>query len=66
VRDFMLRENPAAAKAVATRLLSALHRGLWHPRCNSTSDALRALLESAAEPPPKQTGHNEITEDAGR
>lgn len=34
VRDFLLRENPAAARAIATRLDSARRNGLWHPRRN--------------------------------
>ncbi len=34
VRDFLLRENPDAARAIAERLESARTRGLWHPRRN--------------------------------
>jgi len=34
VRDFLLRENPDAARAIAERLEAARRRGLWHPRRN--------------------------------
>ncbi|MER9265158.1 cobaltochelatase subunit CobN [Mesorhizobium sp. M0410] len=44
VRAFILRENPAAAKVIAERLLSARRRGLWHPLRNSIDDDLAALI----------------------
>jgi cobaltochelatase CobN len=47
VRDFLLRENPAAAHAIAERLEAARRRGLWHPRRN---DIGADLLTGAAEP----------------
>jgi cobaltochelatase CobN len=34
VRDFLLRENPEAAQAIAERLEAARRKGLWHPRRN--------------------------------
>ena len=34
VRDFLLRENPDAAAAIAERLDNARRSGLWHPRRN--------------------------------
>jgi cobaltochelatase CobN len=34
VREFMLRENPEAARALAERLAFARRRGFWHPRRN--------------------------------
>ncbi len=34
VRDFLMRENPAAARAIAARLDEARRQGLWHPRRN--------------------------------
>jgi cobaltochelatase CobN len=34
VREFLLRENPDAAQAIAERLESARRKGLWHPRRN--------------------------------
>ncbi len=34
VRDFLLRENPAAARAIADRLDAARRNGWWHPRRN--------------------------------
>jgi cobaltochelatase CobN len=34
VREFVLRENPAAARAIAERLDTARRQGLWHPRRN--------------------------------
>ncbi|TPN59458.1 cobaltochelatase subunit CobN [Mesorhizobium sp. B1-1-4] len=49
VRAFILRENPAAAKAIAERLLSARRRGLWHPLRNSIDDDLAALIAEARE-----------------
>jgi len=40
VREFLLRENPAAARAIAERLKAALHSGLWHPRRNDVVEVL--------------------------
>ncbi|MDX8454020.1 cobaltochelatase subunit CobN [Mesorhizobium sp. VK9D] len=47
VRAFLLRENPAAAKIIAERFLSARRRGLWHPLRNSIDDDLAALIAEA-------------------
>ena len=47
VRDFILRENPAAARAIAERLAAARRRGLWHPLRNSIDDDLTALIAEA-------------------
>jgi len=47
VRAFLLRENPAAADAIAERLESARRRGLWHPRRNDVDADLRALRAEA-------------------
>ena len=47
VRDFILRENPAAARAIAERLAAARRRGLWHPLRNSIDDDLAALIAEA-------------------
>ena len=47
VRDFILRENPAAARVIAERLQSARRRGLWHPLRNAVDDDLAALIEEA-------------------
>jgi cobaltochelatase CobN len=47
VRSFILRENPAAARAIAERFASARRRGLWHSRRNSIDDDLTALIEEA-------------------
>jgi cobaltochelatase CobN len=49
VRDFMLRENPAAARAIAARLDWARARGLWHPRRNDIDSSLALLRAEAAE-----------------
>ena len=38
VRAFLLRENPAAAGAIAERFAAARRRGLWHPRRNAVDD----------------------------
>ena len=42
VREFLMRENTAAAHAIAERLADARQRGLWHPRRNDV-DALLML-----------------------
>jgi cobaltochelatase CobN len=34
VREFIMRENPQAARAIAERLAAARRRGFWHPRRN--------------------------------
>jgi cobaltochelatase CobN len=47
VRNFLLRENPTAARAIAERLDAARRRGLWHPRRNDF-DANIAALEMEA------------------
>ena len=47
VRDFLLRENPAAARAIAERLDAARRNGLWHPRRNDID-----VLAFAAQVPP--------------
>jgi cobaltochelatase CobN len=43
VRDFMMLENPAAARAIADRFDAARRRGLWHPRRNDVDEGLAAL-----------------------
>lgn len=50
VRAFLLRENPAAARAIAERLMSARRRGLWHPLRNSIDHDLAELLAEASPP----------------
>jgi cobaltochelatase CobN len=45
VRDFLLRENPQAAAAIAERLTAAQRRGFWHPRRNDI-DATLAVLRT--------------------
>jgi cobaltochelatase CobN len=47
VRDFLLRENPDAAAAIADQLDNARRRGLWHPRRNDV-DAWFAALKVEA------------------
>ncbi|MGA7451840.1 MAG: cobaltochelatase subunit CobN [Rhodoplanes sp.] len=47
VREFILRENPEAARAIAERLAAARQRGLWHPRRNDV-DADLALAGAAS------------------
>ena len=47
VREFLLRENPAAARAIAARLDAARRNGWWHPRRNDVDAVLAAML---AEP----------------
>jgi cobaltochelatase CobN len=48
VRDFLTRENPAAARAIADRLALARRRGLWHPRRNDVDADLAAFVAEAA------------------
>ncbi len=48
VRDFLLRENPAAARAIAERLEAARRRGLWHPRRNDIGSDLLAFAAEVA------------------
>ena len=43
VRAFLLRENPAAAGAIAERLDNARRRGWWHPRRNDIDADLAAM-----------------------
>lgn len=43
VREFLSRENPAAARAITERLDAARQRGLWHPRRNDVDANLSAL-----------------------
>jgi cobaltochelatase CobN len=48
VREFLLRENQAAAEAIAARLDAARRKGLWHPRRNDLGAGLGALEAEAA------------------
>jgi cobaltochelatase CobN len=43
VREFLLRENPQAASAIADRLDAARRRGFWHPRRNDVDSSLSLL-----------------------
>lgn len=47
VRSFLLRENPAAAQAIAERFADARRRGLWHPLRNAVDEELSALIAEA-------------------
>ncbi|MEZ5812645.1 MAG: cobaltochelatase subunit CobN [Rhizobiaceae bacterium] len=47
VRSFLLRENPAAARAIAERFIAARRRGLWHPLRNSVDTDLQQLIDEA-------------------
>jgi len=51
VRDFLLRENSAAAAAIAERLEAARQRGFWHPRRNDVDSSLAALRAEAGAVP---------------
>jgi cobaltochelatase CobN len=48
VRAFLLRENPAAARAIGERLASARRQGLWHPRRNDVDTTLATFVAEAA------------------
>jgi cobaltochelatase CobN len=47
VRAFLVRENPAAARAIAARLDGAHRRGWWHPRRNDVDTGLAAMTAEA-------------------
>ncbi len=47
VRDFLLRENPDAARAIAERLEQARAKGLWHPRRNDLGIEALLTVEAA-------------------
>jgi cobaltochelatase CobN len=47
VRAFLMRENPAAARAIAARLDAARRQGWWHPRRNDIDGSLMPLLAEA-------------------
>ncbi|ODS01099.1 cobalt chelatase [Methyloceanibacter methanicus] len=48
VRNFLVRENPQAACAIAERLETARRKGLWHPKRNDLGmDDLLGLAEAA-------------------
>lgn len=49
VRDFLLRENPAAARDIARRLEAARRRGLWHPRRNDVDHDFSLLKREPLE-----------------
>jgi cobaltochelatase CobN len=49
VRDFLMLENPAAARAIAERLDMARQLGLWHPRRNDIDASLASVRAEAAE-----------------
>jgi cobaltochelatase CobN len=49
VRDFLLRENPAAVRFIAKRFADARRRGLWHPLRNSVDDDLATLTAEASD-----------------
>lgn len=49
VRDFILAENPAAARAIAERFAAARSRGLWHPWRNSVDNDLADLIAQARD-----------------
>lgn len=51
VRDFLRRENPAAAHLIATRLETARTRALWHPRRNDVDTTLAALKQDITQDP---------------
>lgn len=44
VRAFLIRENPAAARAIAERLSFARRAGLWHPRRNDVEAGIDGLV----------------------
>jgi cobaltochelatase CobN len=51
VRDFLLRENQDAARAIAERFDAVRRRGSWHPRRNDVDAGLAALRASSLPSP---------------
>ena len=49
VRDFLMHENPQAARAIAERLEAARRKGLWHPHRNDLDTDLREPVLEAAQ-----------------
>ena len=49
VREFLLEQNPAAAREMAERLLEAQDRGLWKPRSNSAAARLAEVAQLIPE-----------------
>jgi cobaltochelatase CobN len=47
MRDFLMRENPAAAELIAERLEAMRRKGLWHPRRNDIDAGLAAVPAEA-------------------
>jgi cobaltochelatase CobN len=47
VRDFLLRENPQAAAAIAERFEDARRCGVWHPRRNDVAMGFAAPTAEA-------------------
>jgi cobaltochelatase CobN len=43
VREFLLDNNPAAAREIADRLIEAQDRGLWKPRTNASFTMLKEI-----------------------
>ena len=43
-RAFLEANNPAGAREIAERFREAIHRGLWRPKANSTTDLLDRML----------------------
>jgi cobaltochelatase CobN len=62
VRDFLRRENPRAAAAIAERLAAARRHGFWHPRRNDI-DANLAALRAEVQAIPALAGEESL---AGR
>ena len=54
VRAFLLRENPEAARVIASRFADARRRGLWHPLRNSVDADLADLVAQAEGRAPKR------------
>lgn len=48
VRDFLMAQNPAAARAMAERFEQARRLGLWHPRRNDVEGSIAELRAEAA------------------
>ena len=48
VREFLMRENPEAARVIAERLEAARRKGLWHPRRNDLGEGLTGIQAEAA------------------
>jgi cobaltochelatase CobN len=67
VRDFLLRANPEAARAIASRFVEAARRGFWVSRRNSSARDLAEMMEaraSSSATPPVSADESNLQQEA--